>query len=96
MQIAMNSQQFFELSRAGTETIRGQKWVTISAVHPLLYKLLHISFNATLNDMHLKRIISIKESLKNNLSGRYSGKTMNQINRTYFRPQVQITIIVDC
>ena len=30
-----------------TETMGGQKWVTISAVRPFLYKLLHISFNTT-------------------------------------------------
>ena len=37
-----------------TETMGGQKWVTISAVHPFLYKLLHISFNITSNDTPLE------------------------------------------
>ena len=35
-----------------TETIGGQKWVTILAVHHFLYKLLYISCNTTLNDTH--------------------------------------------
>ena len=65
-----------------TETMGGQKWVTISAVHPFLYKLLHISFNTTSNDTHLEK--SIKESLKNNLSGRYSGKTIDLLNKACF------------
>ena len=50
----------------------GQKWITIAAVCPFLYKLFHISFNTTLNDMHLEK--SIKESLKNNLSVVIQGK----------------------
>ena len=55
-----------------TETMEGQKWVTISAIRPFLYKLLHILFNTTSNDTHVEK--SIKESLKNNLSGCYSRK----------------------
>ena len=65
-----------------TETMGGQKWVTISAVRPFLYKLLHISFNTTSNDTPLEK--SIKESLKNNLSGRYSEKTMDLLNKACF------------
>ena len=65
-----------------TETMGGQKWVTISAVCSFLYKLLHISFNTTSNDTQLEK--SIKESLKNNLSGRYSGKTMDLLNKACF------------
>ena len=37
-----------------TETMGGQKWVTISAVRPFLYKLLHISFNTTSNGTRLE------------------------------------------
>ena len=65
-----------------TETMGGQKWVTISAIHPFLYKLLHILFNTTSNDTHLEK--SIKESLKNNLSGCYSRKTMDLLNKACF------------
>ena len=65
-----------------TETMGGQKWVTISAVRPFLYKVLHISFNTTSNDTPLEK--SIKESLKNNLSGHYSGKTMDLLNKACF------------
>ena len=63
-------------------TMGDQKWVTISAVRPFLYKLLYISFNPTSNDMHLEK--SIKESLKHHLSGRYSGKTMDLLNKACF------------
>ena len=65
-----------------TETMGGQKWVTILTVRPFLYKLLHTSFNTTSNDTHLEK--SIKESLKNNLTGHYSGKTMDLLNKACF------------
>ena len=65
-----------------TETMGDQKWVTISAVRPFLYKLLHISFDISSSDSCLDK--SIKESLKNNLSGRYSGKTMDLLNKACF------------
>ena len=65
-----------------TETMGGQKWVTISAVRPFPYKLLHISFSTTSNDTHLEK--SIKESLKNNPSGCYSRKTMDLLSKACF------------
>ena len=46
------------------------------------YRLLLISFNTTSNDTHLEK--SIRGSLKNNLSGRYSGKTMDLLNKACF------------
>ena len=58
------------------------KWVTIFWLYTLSYISYFTFFNITSNDMHLEKLI--KESVKNNLSGCYSGKTMNLLNRACF------------
>lgn len=56
-----------------TEIMGAQKWVTISAVRPLLHKLLNVSFVSSVGDSVVER--SMKQAMKQNLSSRYQGTT---------------------
>ena len=65
-----------------TEIMGAQKWVTISAVRPLLHKLLQVSFQSSTGDSDVEK--SMKMSMKQNLSRRYQGITMDLLNKACF------------
>jgi len=60
-----------------TETIGGEKRVTLSAVRPLIYKLLNKYLKITLADSHVKR--EIKKAIKTDLENRYSDPQIEEL-----------------
>ena len=65
-----------------TEIMGAQKWVTISAVRPLLHKLLKVSFEPSVRDSAVER--SMKQAMKQNLTYRYQGTTTEFLNKACF------------
>lgn len=62
-----------------TEAIGAQKWVTISAVRPLLHKLLNIEFQPDPSGSNLKK--SLKRVMHSNLQRRYKGPQLEVLNK---------------
>ena len=65
-----------------TEPIGAQKWVTMSAIRPLLYKLLNIEFQPASSDSCLKK--SMKRVMHSNLEHRYTGPKLEALNKADF------------
>ena len=65
-----------------TEAIGAQKWVTISAIRPLLHKLLNIEFQPASSDSSLKK--SMKRVMHSNLEHRYTGPKLEALNKAAF------------
>ena len=65
-----------------TEAIGAEKWVTISAVRPLLYKLLSVLFVIGEEDTKLEK--SMKLAMHSNLSHRYTGHLLMMLNIAAF------------
>lgn len=65
-----------------TEAIGAERWVTISAVHPLLYKLLSVLFVTGEEDTSLEK--SMKQAMHSNLSHCYTGDLLMTLNIAAF------------
>ena len=65
-----------------TEAIGAEKWVTVSTVSPLLYKLLNCYFTLSPDDSVLEK--AMKKAMKQNLSGRYEGSALLTLNVAAF------------
>ena len=65
-----------------TEAIGAQKWVTISTVRPLLFKLLNKQFEIVECDSSLAK--SFKTTMYSNLSPRYCGLPLLLLNKATF------------
>ena len=65
-----------------TEAIGAEKWVTVSTVSPLLYKLLNCYFTSSPDDSVLEK--AMKKAMKQNLSGRYEGSALLTLNVAAF------------
>ena len=65
-----------------TEAIGAEKWVTISTVRPLLYKLLNNYFTSSPGDSVLEK--AMKRAMKENLSERYTGSALLMLSIAAF------------
>ena len=58
-----------------TEAIGGEKWVTISAIRPVLHKLLEIHLQPSPSDSHAVK--QMKEVIRKDLKDRYTSETLD-------------------
>ncbi len=65
-----------------TEAIGAEKWVTISAVRPLVYKLLNTYFTSSPGDSLLET--AMKTAMKENFSERYTGSALLMLSIASF------------
>ena len=65
-----------------TEVIGAEKWVTISAVRPLLYKLLNTHLKHCSSDSRLEKIM--KQAMLHNLPPGYTGEISTILNKAAF------------
>ena len=66
-----------------TSVVGAEKWVTISAVHPLLYKLLHVHLTEKHSDTRLMKMV--KKAVLEKLQGYYTNPiTAKLLNKACF------------
>jgi len=65
-----------------TEAVGADKWITILYVHPLLHKLLITYLISVESDTHVEK--ALKRVMLNNLSDRYTGGTLELLNKASF------------
>ena len=65
-----------------TEAIGGEKWVTISAIRPVLHKLLGIHLQPSPSDSHAVK--QMKEVIRKDLKDRYTSETLDILNKATF------------
>jgi len=67
-----------------TESIGAQKWVTISAVRPVLYKLLEVYFKPKEGEKITQLEKTMKTVMRANLADRYKGSVLKLLNTAAF------------
>ena len=67
-----------------TESIGAQKWVTISAVRPVLYKLLEVYFRPKEGERITQLEKTMKTVMRANLADRYKGSVLKLLNKAAF------------
>ena len=65
-----------------TEALGAEKWVTISSLTPLLYKILNVYLKVTTDDDRV--VVSMKEAMYHDLNGRYHGIQRVVLNKAAF------------
>ncbi|XP_065895974.1 E3 SUMO-protein ligase ZBED1-like [Dysidea avara] len=65
-----------------TEALGAEKWVTVSTLTPLLYKILNVYLKVSSDDDRV--VVSMKEAMYRDLSGQYHGTQRVVLNKAAF------------